>query len=626
MCSCAHAPCAARAPSAFLDAVVARLLHHLCSGESAGVSAALKALSGLMRLPLASRFHSAVVRGGLLRRLTADLAEELLPDGWTASTRKAGGALVSTWADRIWTPVEYREAARTLVQLRVITGGVDDVMSLREEGGEGAAGATPAVVQRNGVAVPLRANGGVVVSSTASEGFDHDDVATAAALRSAEERSKAHVAEHTSRGVDFSYERKREKKALQRAPESYMGAMEGPTQEYRAPMAVYGPAARESDKPRYWPGRTAPPAEQPSAAAPHAARASAPSSASSTPRADALTPSSPTSSVTQPDISTAQGALQAIQAAIWGDIAAECSIADVVVPSAGPSVERVNETPPFGCQITMHALPAALDRHREPDLREGGHTAEATSTPPPPAPPPPASSPQPSSVVSAPPGELHPSLSEAELRCDLFIARERCADLLQAVTPSSGGCSTQDSPPTSALSVAALAAPGCAVSREVAAEAASLVVELTGALRAHLSVAAPEGEVDGRAEEKALERIEQMERVELVGPVERQSAGEAAAAGAFAVAAALLPPPPPPPPPPAALGSAGALLLAAAAGGHSHAVKRLLRGATTETLSHRNRKGQTALQVAMHHGHAKVVEALRQAGATEDEATLAPLK
>ena len=135
---------------------MARLLHHLCSGESAGVSAALKALSGLMRLPLASRFHSAVVRGGLLRRLTADLAEELLPDGWTASTRKAGGALVSTWADRIWTPVEYREAARTLMQLRVITGGVGDVVGLHQEGGEGTVGATPAVVQRNGVAVPLR--------------------------------------------------------------------------------------------------------------------------------------------------------------------------------------------------------------------------------------------------------------------------------------------------------------------------------------------------------------------------------------------------------------------------------------------------------------------------------------
>jgi ankyrin repeat protein len=66
-------------------------------------------------------------------------------------------------------------------------------------------------------------------------------------------------------------------------------------------------------------------------------------------------------------------------------------------------------------------------------------------------------------------------------------------------------------------------------------------------------------------------------------------------------------------------GSAGGLLLAAAAGGHLGAVQRILLAPGADAaLSARNRKGETALQLARAGGHADVAAALLAAGAADD--------
>ena len=685
--------------STYLDAVCTRLLHHLDSGSDRRVRSVLTSLSGLMRLPLGSKFHTAVVRTGLLPRLLACVLASPRPSGWSADTVAACAAQLSSWGDRVWQPPDYRAAAAQLGGGGGKDGGRHEHGGSRHEGG--AAPGTPGalVVSRNGAVVPLRANGGVVLTA-ALAAQDSDvfglDPETKAALREAEAKTAAHVAEHTARGVDYAFERKRERKLLQHLPDEYMGAgARGVGSGVQSSGADASVGAQKPAGERQG-AASAPPG-------PH-------------------------------DITTPDGALAAIQAAMRGEMVAmeeaerrskQTAIAEPPPPPPPPAVAVAVAPPPAAAVAAAEpASPPPVQPPQSPPAdttpsppavftrrKSGGSSA---SPKPKPGAGGSASSPRPSPSSSPLPrsgsfSELQPHLPSPELRADVFVAKERASDLLEASTSSPGGAAAKrggeasSSPPERVVSLAlrcatslpraiALASPTRAAApaeedddgeegrrRAIAVEAAELSDELKAALTAFtarwpgceactaihaaLAAAREQGGGDGASAAEAGGRkagppsmgaqlvamVESARKDMSTSEVHSSSEGEGKAS-----------PPPPvgddeddrPPAPDAAddaepedavvesptAGSAdaaaaadgdaprsvvssgrnvGALLVAAAAGGHLHAVKRLLKGATADSVGARNRKGETALGAARQGGHAAVVDLLLAAGAPE---------
>ena len=158
---------------------------------------AFAALSGCM-WNCGPRFHSAVARGELL----ADVVAALAARRWPLSLAVSGAAAVASWAERARTVPDFRAAAATLRAERVTEADLAGAAASGFGGGEGPGSPTSATsggtrfgdgaasgsaamaaerggyAARGGVAVPLRANGGVV--GTAS---DSDNAAVQAALR-----------------------------------------------------------------------------------------------------------------------------------------------------------------------------------------------------------------------------------------------------------------------------------------------------------------------------------------------------------------------------------------------------------------------------------------------------------
>jgi hypothetical protein len=254
-------PLATRA-SYFHDEVVARLRDKLSAPSYDPVlSVAFAALSACM-WNCGPRFHAAVARGELLGDVVAALAAHR----WPLALARSAAAAIATWAERARAVPEFRAAAATLRAERVtendLAGLTDAVFGEFAPGShsaalanaarfaDGAASGSAAMAAdrgsyaaRGGLAVPLRANGGVVGSAA-----DSDNAAVQAALREAEAKTRAHVEEHLASGVDFSWARKAERKALHRAPDQYMAPPT--TEQYSAPLNVYGPGARETTKPK----------------------------------------------------------------------------------------------------------------------------------------------------------------------------------------------------------------------------------------------------------------------------------------------------------------------------------------------------------------------------------------
>lgn len=242
--------------------MVARLRDKLSAPSYDPVlSVAFAALSGCM-WNCGPRFHAAVARGELL----GDVVAALTARRWPLALARSAAAAIASWAERARAVPEFRAAAATLRAERVteadLAGVTDAVFGEFAPGSPSAALAAAArfadgapsgsaamaadrgnYAARGGLAVPLRANGGVVGSAA-----DSDNAAVQAALREAEAKTRAHVEEHLASGVDFSWARKAERKALHRAPDQYMAP---PTAgQYSAPLNVYGPGARETTKPK----------------------------------------------------------------------------------------------------------------------------------------------------------------------------------------------------------------------------------------------------------------------------------------------------------------------------------------------------------------------------------------
>jgi hypothetical protein len=120
------------------------------------------------------RFHAAVARGGLL----ADIVAALTAHAWEPTLAASATRAVEAWAERVRGCPDFRAAAATLhAQLPAPglsrTHASDDAASPDTPGAGGIGFAT-----RNGIAVPLRANGGVV--PTAAD--ERTNAAVAAAL------------------------------------------------------------------------------------------------------------------------------------------------------------------------------------------------------------------------------------------------------------------------------------------------------------------------------------------------------------------------------------------------------------------------------------------------------------
>ena len=687
--------------STYLDAVCTRLLHHLDSGSDRRVRSVLTSLSGLMRLPLQARFHTSVVRTGLLARLLACVTASPRPSGWTADTVSSCSALLSSWGDRIWTPPEYRAAAAQL------GGGRHDHERSGHEGSSHDSGpGTPSmVVTRNGAVVPLRANGGVVVTGHDGDVFALDPE-TKAALREAEAKTAAHVAEHTARGVDFAFERKRERKLLQHLPDEYMGG----GGKGGSGVATGGGGDASS-------------------------AGAVPKPASSEERGGGAGGAQPGPH----DITTPDGALAAIQAAMRGD---EVAMQEALKNSKAADIAEQPSPPPAAAAAAAAAAAPASASASPPQASPSPpakvstrrKSSGSTASPKPKASGSAASSPRPSPSSSPLPrsdsfSELQPHLASPELRADVFVAKERAGDLLEACTgtgsnsssPSDGPAAKRGggggSPPEKVVSLAlrcasslpramALSAGAASATpaslraadeeesgdgeeglrRAIAVEAAELCDELKAALSAftarwpacdacvainaalaaarEAAVARPGGGEATTAAEGAAGAAKSSRRggapsmgAQLAAMVESAREDMAQSEIHSDAGAGGEPSPAPPagdaedddaPPAPDAADDAdeedaaaaatesptaggesearsavsggrniGALLVAAAAGGHVNAVKRLLKGATAESLSATNRRGQTALAVSRLGGHTAVVELLLAAGAPE---------
>jgi hypothetical protein len=583
-------------------------------------------------------------------------------------------ALLSSWGDRIWTPPEFRAAAGQL-------GGRRDHERSGHEGSSHDSGpGTPSMlVTRNGAVVPLRANGGVVLHGNDGDVFALD-AETKAALREAEAKTAAHVAEHTARGVDYAFERKRERKLLQHLPDEYMGgggkSGGGVVQHSGGGDAGSGGAQK---------------------GAPSVERARPADGAQPGPH----------------DITTPDGALAAIQAAMRGEEVAmqeamgsskeAIAIAELPSPPQAPAAAAAPSLPPVQQQASPPPVspPAEVAVRRKSVGSTASPKAKASSSA--------ASSPRPSPSSSPLPrsdsfSELQPHLASPELRADVFVAKERAGDLLEACTGTGSNSSSPGdtaaaarggggSPPDRVVSLALRCASSlpramalssgaanatsssCAVDdqgddedssgeeglrrRAIAVEAAELSDELKAALSAFtarwpgceactninaaLATAREAAAVDTPGAKGGRRGGAPSMGAQLAAMVEssREDMAQSEVHSDGADDDDEDTPPAPDAADDADEGAAaagesqtaggdsearsavsggrnvGALLVAAAAGGHVHAVKRLLKGATAECLGAKNRRGQTALAAAIEGGHTAVVELLMAASAPE---------
>jgi hypothetical protein len=657
-------------PSVYTDAVCVRLLHYIDSGSDWRIRCVLAALSDLMRLPLGTRFHAAVVRTGVLDRLVGAVTCVPRPQGWSVDTLASCSALLSTWADRIWTPPDYRAAAAKLRAAGVLdapnTGLVHPGVA-ESAGGDGGPGGTPShIVTRSGVLVPVRANGGVLAPAPADEMLL--DTATKEALRKADAKTAAHVAEHASRGVDYAFERKRERKLLQQIPTEYMGSSSG----------------GGVDSPRGGVGG-----------------------------AGLVMPVSTTHVVPgQPiDVSTPDGAIAAIQAAMRGemmDAASAARAADIDVPAPALAVQ----SDAVSRMLDARALPTVTT-----SPLKAAAAAAARSTSPMAAPlSPPAYLHDPlgaTAAVGSPVAELQGALDSVELQADVFVARENASDLSAACAGQDDGtqegdatppATDADQPPASVMSmarrcaqslpraVALLARTSGDEQSGIHVEAAQLVDELSISLAAFVSrwptceaAGAIKSALRSTAEQRrASAAMEHRTSIASSGLGAQLTAMVDAARPALDSTGVVSPGPSEPAhdehapvrPEPALSDetgdtdgdtaaapqqeqqspvneeesrpisaadapapdtqaaehvpedessrsvvssgrNVGALLVAAATGGHMNAVRRLLNGITPDGLAATDRKGNTALKAARAGGHTAVVQMLLDAGATE---------
>jgi hypothetical protein len=191
----------ARCRSYFHDAAVARLSDKLSApGHARCVELGVTALSGCM-WACGPRLHAAVARGGLL----ADIVAALVARAWPPPLAQAAARGVAAWADRVRGCPEYKAAAATLRAEGVAVADDDAATPTTPrsaaaaaaassgggDGGDsgGSAPGTPRAAPvcfttRGGVAVPLRANGGVV--ATAADAKNNAAVQAALRVRSLE--------------------------------------------------------------------------------------------------------------------------------------------------------------------------------------------------------------------------------------------------------------------------------------------------------------------------------------------------------------------------------------------------------------------------------------------------------
>jgi hypothetical protein len=658
--------------------VCVRLLHYIDSGSDWRIRCVLAALSDLMRLPLGTRVHSAVVRTGVLDRLVGAVTCVPRPQGWSVDTLASCSALLSTWADRIWTPPDYRAVAAKLRAAGVLdapnTGLVHPGVA-ESAGGDGGPGGMPShIVTRSGVLVPVRANGGVLAPAPADEMLL--DTATKEALRKADAKTAAHVAEHASRGVDYAFERKRERKLLQQIPTEYMGSSSGGGVD--SPRGVGG--------------------------------------------AGLVMPVSTAHGVPgQPiDVSTPDGAIAAIQAAMRGEMMDAASAARA---ADGSGTKGLTDLPAPALAVQSDAVSRMLDARALPTVTTSPLKAAAAGSKSPTAAPlsPPAYLNDPlgaTAAVGSPVAELQGALDSAELQADVFVARERASDLSAACAGQHDGtqdgdatppATDADQPPASVMSmarrcaqslpraVALLARTSGDEQSGIHVEAAQLVDELSISLAAFVSrwptCEAAEGiksalrsTAEQRRASAAMDRSgEHRTSIASSGLGAQLTAMVDAARPALDSTGVVSPGPGEPahdehapvrpepalsdepgdtdgdtaaapqqeqqPPPvneeesrPISAADApapdtqaaehvpegessrsvvssgrnvGALLVAAATGGHVNAVRRLLNGITPDGLASTDRKGNTALKAARAGGHTAVVQMLLDAGATE---------
>jgi hypothetical protein len=137
------------------------------------VELGLTALSGCMWAS-GPRFHAAVARGGLL----ADIVAALTAHAWEPRLAASAARAVEAWSERVRGCPDFRAAAATLHAQLPGPPGLSRTRVSDDDASPDTPGAGVGFATRNGIAVPLRANGGVV--PTAAD--EHTNAAVAAAL------------------------------------------------------------------------------------------------------------------------------------------------------------------------------------------------------------------------------------------------------------------------------------------------------------------------------------------------------------------------------------------------------------------------------------------------------------